>query len=446
MYLLPPPFRLHGFSDGSKAPLSGKLPRHTFSTSTGLAGWSGAGIQPRMAVCLWEVLRVTIGAAAKAFVRGQILPHPRAGYAPSLSAAPVVVAGMFQTANGLGRAAHGCVAALEQEGFAPLAVDTSALLNQVNTASGVPLSELDPGASGTLILFANPPEIEQCLLQLGLRRWHNWRIIGAWAWETPVAPAEWKRQTAFVSEIWAPSRFVADAFRQAYDKPVRTVPHFVEAASVPDTTRVRTDGPVHILTFADAHSSLARKNPVAAALMFRKAFPEGAGARLTLKCRNLEHFPGCAAALNAACGDDPRIRLVNDTLTHEEQAALLASCDILLSPHRSEGFGLPLAEAMAAGKCVMATGWSGNLEFMSEDCAAMLAYTLVPLVDPSGIYSSVPGAVWADPDIEAGAGALRRLAAAPEERARLGRNARAAITGRLKSSIYREALQTAGPR
>lgn len=391
---------------------------------------------------------MNIAASGKAFVRSQILPRPVSGARPSLMEAPLVVAGMFRTGNGIGRAARSCFEALEREGFLPKAVDTSGLLNQAHLAPAVPLSQLDPGILGTLILFANPPEIERCLMALGLRRWHRWRIIGAWAWETPVAPAHWQRQTSFVSEIWAPSRFVADAFEAAYNRPVHNVPHYVKAAPEADTSGTVQDNPgqsgtdnLHILTLADARSSLTRKNPVAAVKMFREAFPENAAARLTVKCRNLDLFPGYAADLRETAGGDARIHLLEQTLTDAEHAALIEACDILLSPHRSEGFGLPLAEAMAAGKCVVATGWSGNMEFMAGGGAVLLPFSLVPVADPTGVYAAEPGAVWAEPVIDAGVEALRSLALDPARRAMLGQEARRAIADTLHSRPYRNALE-----
>lgn len=391
---------------------------------------------------------MNIAAAGKAFVRSQILPRPVAGARPSLMDAPLVVAGMFRTGNGIGRAARSCFEALELEGFLPKAVDTSALLNQAYLAPAVPLSPLDPGIPGTLILFANPPEIERCLMALGLRRWHRWRIIGAWAWETPVAPAHWQRQTSFVSEIWAPSRFVTEAFEAAYDRPVHTVPHYVKAAPEADASGTVQDNlgqsgtdNLHILTLADARSSLTRKNPVAAVEMFRDAFPEGAPVRLTVKCRNLDLFPGYAAQLREAAGGDARIHLLDQTLSDAEHAALIEACDILLSPHRSEGFGLPLAEAMAAGKCVVATGWSGNMAFMAGGGAVLLPFSLVPVADPTGVYTAEPGAVWAEPVIEAGVEALKSLAHDPVRRAMLGQEARRAIAATLHTRPYRNALE-----
>lgn len=357
---------------------------------------------------------------------------------------------MIGSGNGLGRAARGCLEALEAEGLSPLAFDTSPVLNQSDLAAAPATGALDLGRPGTLILYANPPELELCLLSIGLRRWHDWRIIGVWVWETPAAPRDWTRQTAFVSEIWAPSRFVASAFAAAYSVPVRVVPHYLPTrnpallASGQDGVLAEPASPesgrLHILSFADARSSLTRKNPMAAVEMFRRAFPGNERVRLTVKTQQLGHYPDYAKQLRATIGGDPRIELIDRTLSADAQAALLNTADIILSPHRSEGFGLSLAEAMAAGKCVVATGWSGNLDFMDAENAALLPYKLVPVKDPTGVYADDPSAVWAEPDTEAGAEVLRRLAGNPERRLELAARARKSISETLASEVYSRAL------
>jgi glycosyltransferase involved in cell wall biosynthesis len=87
---------------------------------------------------------------------------------------------------------------------------------------------------------------------------------------------------------------------------------------------------------------------------------------------------------------------------------LYASADVLLSMHRAEGFGLPMAGAMAHGVPVVATGWSGNLEFMNESNSVLVPYRLVPVSDET-VYSRYTNSVWAEPDIDYAATALQRL-------------------------------------
>lgn len=354
-----------------------------------------------------------------------------------------MVAGMFRTANGIGRAALSCYRALRAEGLDPIAVDLSGLFNQVDVASPVPLQEMPANSNGTLILYANAPETERALMGLGLRRWHKWRIIGAWAWELATTPADWARQTCYLSEIWAPSRFVQQTFESQFVLPVHTVPHYLPVhahTKAWPTPANRGDTTLRVLTIADGRSSFDRKNVLATMQMFSKAFPSNEPVQLTIKCRNLSLYKYYESAVMAFANKDPRIDVIDRSFSEEEQTHLLWNSDIVLSAHRAEGFGMHLAEAMAAGRATIATGWSGNLEFMTEKNSTLLPYVLKPVNDPTGIYRSMPDARWADVDIDAGAVALRGLFESPDRRNALASRAQRGLGASLRSSTYSEAL------
>jgi glycosyltransferase involved in cell wall biosynthesis len=376
--------------------------------------------------------------AGKSFLRDLVLPRPAAGMPRLPEGAPLVVAGMFRTGSGIGRAAVSCLEALQREGVRPVAVDLSARFNQADLEPHLPLAPFPGGAQGTLILVANPPEVPVALKALGLRRWHNWRVIASWVWELPVAPEAWRPAGKFVSEIWVPSRFVADAFAGRFDRPVKVVPHFT---ALPALSPASDNETLRILTLADARSSLERKNPLASVRMFKAAFGDAPQAELTIKCRNLDLYPDYGGELLQSIGGDPRIHLIRETLQAHAQAELVQACDVLLSPHRAEGFGVPLAEAMALGKYVIATGWSGNLDFMDAGCAVLLPSKLIPAVDRTGVYAPIPGAVWAEPDFDAGVEALRAAASTPERRYAFRAAGPAAVAARLGSRAYLEAMK-----
>jgi glycosyltransferase involved in cell wall biosynthesis len=119
----------------------------------------------------------------------------------------------------------------------------------------------------------------------------------------------------------------------------------------------------------------------------------------------------------------------------------MAASDIVLSLHRSEGFGLVPAEAMLLGKPVIATGWSGNMDFMDATSAALVGYRLVPTEDPRQVYH---GASWAEPDQRDAVAHLRRLADDAAERRALGCRARAMATDRLGAGPLADALRAIG--
>jgi len=379
---------------------------------------------------------------AKNAVRRLILPRPAHLDRAVPKSGPLVVAGMFRTGNGIGRAARSCVEALTLEGHAPIAVDLSEMFNQVEGDASVPLSPMPKTRSGTLILFANAPEVMRALVGLGLRRWHDWRLVGAWAWELPVAPPGWSETARMLSEMWYPSAFVRDALHKDINSPAYIVPHFVAQNPDPrdDYFSGLSERPLRILCLADGRSSLPRKNLESAVGMFQRAFPGEENVTLCLKCRNLTLFEDQTRGLMELIRRDPRIELIDQTLPQPDLDRLIETHDIMLSAHRAEGFGLHLAEAMAAGRAAVATGWSGNLEFMAEDNSVLLPYSMVSVQDDSGIYADFGHTEWAEADLDAGAAALRALYADPGRLKRIAQAGHASISSSLSPSNYSRAL------
>jgi glycosyltransferase involved in cell wall biosynthesis len=141
---------------------------------------------------------------------------------------------------------------------------------------------------------------------------------------------------------------------------------------------------------------------------------------MVCKATGVEGAPEAVAALKAEIGEAGDVRLMTDWLTGGQMSALIASADILLSLHRSEGFGLLPAQAMALGKAVVATNWSANLDFMTSGNGMLVDYSLVPVEDSQGLYH---GGRWADPDVQDAAAKLEALIGDPALRQRLGAQA-----------------------
>ncbi|MCB8881753.1 glycosyltransferase family 4 protein [Acidisoma cellulosilytica] len=228
--------------------------------------------------------------------------------------------------------------------------------------------------------------------------------IGYWAWELPDPPPDWAGCDDSLHEIWTPSRFSRDSLVRMMRKPVEVVPHYLP----PEPARLRIDGaPFTVLTMADSRSSLSRKNPEGAVRAFVAAFGQSTDARLLLKIsakdEELQAFDAQLGGLLSA----PNIEIIREFMTEDALSALYASADVLLSLHRSEGFGLPMLEAQAHGVPVVATGWSGNMDFTTTENSILVPYDLVPVDDAAAVYR---GSHWAEPDVTAAADALRRLA------------------------------------
>jgi glycosyltransferase involved in cell wall biosynthesis len=202
---------------------------------------------------------------------------------------------------------------------------------------------------------------------------------------------------------------------------------------------------VIVLSSFNLASSFARKNPLGCIEAFRVAFGSRSDRMLVLKVGNPDHFPDDFARLTAAAAVHSNIRLITDTLPPDASLALTATADIVLSLHRSEGFGLVAAEGMLLGKPVVATDWSATTEFMDATCAALVPSRLVPAEDARGIYA-VSDAQWAEADIGHAAEWLRRLADDADLRRTLGNAARAAALQRLGTSALALAVSRLGVR
>ena len=375
---------------------------------------------------------------------GAALLAPRVDRHPPAAHTGVAVAGELSRASGLGENARLMLMGLQHLGVPHWSVDVGPLMPGANADLPVP-DTADPPPGVPIILHVNPPLLPLVLLRLR-RLTKRRRVVGYWYWELPVAPPEWRAGAQFVHDVWALSPFTADALAPLLPAPPRAVlpPLAVVPPRPSGLDRAAFGLPrdaVVVLVSFNLASSMARKNPLAAITAFRAAFGDRQDRLLLLKIGNRSHFPDDFARITAAAGAAPNIRLETRTFPTADAHALTAACDIILSLHRSEGFGLVPAEAMFLGKPVIATGWSGNMAFMDDTCAALVRYRLIPAQDPRHVYE---GADWAEPDLDHAVAQLRRLADSAEARASLGVSAKAAVSARLGPEPLRAAVRALG--
>lgn len=370
---------------------------------------------------------------------------PRIDRRPPPARAGLAVAGELSRASGLGEGARLMVRALRQLGVPAWPVDVGGLLPAATHDFQAPANS-DPPAGMPLVLHVNPPLLPLVLLRLPRRLVRGRRIIGYWSWELPSVPPDWRAGVRFVHEVWVPSPFTADAVAPLLSRRPLIVPHPLAivppAPSALDRAAfgLPADAVVVLVSFNLA-SSFERKNPLGAIAAFRAAFGDRMDRMLLLKVGNRSHFPEDFARIAAAAGAAPNIKLETRVLPTADLHALTAACDIVLSLHRSEGFGLVPAEAMLLGKAVIATGWSGNMAFMDATSAALVGYRLVPAEDPRHVYE---GAFWAEPDQADAVAHLRRLADDATARAALGARGQKAAFARLGAAPLAAALQDIG--
>jgi glycosyltransferase involved in cell wall biosynthesis len=255
--------------------------------------------------------------------------------------------------------------------------------------------------------------------------------IGVWAWEVEVFPEWMARSEVLVDEIWTYSHHAAAAIEAACTVPVHVfappvfVPSDIDAI---DRAEVGITDDFTFLFCFDLASGFERKNPLAVVQAFCRAFAPGDGPRLLIKTVNGSSAPSAWARVQAAVEGRVDIEVRDGYQSSDRQRALMTAADCYVSLHRAEGYGLTLAEAMAVGRPVIGTGYSGNLEFMTDDTSVMVPFEMKRI--PFGCPPYPPTALWAEPDIDEAAQAMRNMAADPASAARLGARARAHMTRR----------------
>jgi glycosyltransferase involved in cell wall biosynthesis len=270
-------------------------------------------------------------------------------------------------------------------------------------AADLNAAQTDKLSSRLNIFLINGDEVSQAIAHLGGLPKSAINIVYP-AWELPNYPATWARELERFDEVWAPSRFIADAISPSVSTPVVHMPLACEPKMQTFLGRSHFGIPesaIAFLYYFDFTSFVARKNPLAVIAAFEKALERSRAcdARLVLKLNNghlaAEDYARFKNELKERHLD---IILLDKTLTDNEIKNLIRCCDAFVSLHRSEGFGRGLAEAMALGKPVISTAWSGNLDFMNSDVACLVKYRLIPVRDND--YPFWRGQVWAEPDVD----------------------------------------------
>jgi glycosyltransferase involved in cell wall biosynthesis len=334
----------------------------------------------------------------------------------------VELAGYLNSAVGVGEAARRYVTALRSVGVEVLERDVPLPgRDPADTGSSIGPSPKPDSISFNLVCL-NPEQMEPYLEGPGGPPRAGRRTIGIWSWEVDVLPRGWAKAAAGLDEIWTYSSFAAGLIGAGVGVQVQNIPPPVSIVPITASPPVELPEGFRVLIMFDFLSTLERKNPVGAINAFKRAFGTGDGATLIVKSVNGRHRPEYQAEIVAATEGRSDIVLIDRTMSGSERDGLIAACDCYLSLHRSEGHGLPLAEAMAAGKPVVATDFGGNTEFMTEHNSYLVPWT--PIKVGAGVEHYPPEASWAEPDIEVATRLLRSVRKDPDDamrRAALGR-------------------------
>lgn len=316
---------------------------------------------------------------------------------------------------------------LRAAGISPRIVDAYGM-NEPDPETREELSThlTDRVGQGTNIFCINGNEVGPVLAHLGARAEGDRRIIQP-AWELPDYPAEWVPEIERFDEAWGFSTFTADSIRRAVGIPVHILPLATEVRRVRALGRRAfgiPEAPYVFLFFFDLTSFIERKNPFAALEAFRlvaDALP-GRDLRFVVKLNSSRAKPEDRDRFYEFVrpfGD--QVVLLDRTMDDAEVKALHLCADAFVSLHRAEGYGFGLAEAMFLGRPVVATGWSGNLDFMTPETSFLIRHRLVPV--PESAYPQASGQVWAEADVGEAAAAMIRLGNDPALGREVGRRA-----------------------
>lgn len=272
--------------------------------------------------------------------------------------------------------------------------------------------------------------------------------IGYFYWELDTPAACHHLSIELLDEIWVSSEYCREIYASATSKPVINVGMCAEKFN--DSSRrdaqeflrskIRSnEGDFVFLSAFDSFSFVQRKNPIGVIHAFRSAFPDDGRVRLVLKTHNrsLVQDPQQLriwAAVDEEMSKDHRITLLDETLPYQDLRKLKAGVDCYVSLHRSEGWGFGMIEAMASSVPVIATSYSGNLDFCKAEHCWLVDYDLVSLYPDDYIFV-VPGQQWAEPRLTSAVEQMRSVAYDHEERQRRVQAASAFVQQNFNESV-----------
>lgn len=287
------------------------------------------------------------------------------------------------------------------------------------------------------IFHINAEQMPLAYIHLGNNVFNGHFNIGYWHWELPDFPDEWCNSFKLVQEIWVPTNFVRDSISSKSPVSVVRIPHSIEVNYDPKFNREFFElpgNPFLFLSMYDTNSYQERKNPQAAINAFERAFgKDDVSVGLVIKVINSESNPIEMEKLKQKIQGSKNIYLITDFMSRNEVNALINSVDCFVSLHRSEGFGLGLAEAMYLGKPVIGTNWSGNTDFMNEENSCVVDYSLIKVGNDYGPYKA--DQVWADPDIEQAAYHMRKIVTDREWRETIAMKGQETIRGSFSPEV-----------
>ncbi len=336
----------------------------------------------------------------------------------------VNVAGYLRAELGVGEAARSVIAALESVGVPhSTCIYTRTLSRQNDPFHG---EVCDQEAYDINIVCVNADQFPTFCHEIGPAFLKARYTIGLWFWEVEEFPEHMHKAFEYLDEVWVATSHIQRAIAPHTEKPVLKIPIPLMPTSLDFRSSRASFGlpdDRYIFLFCfDFLSIFVRKNPLAIIEAFSSAFEPDEGPLLIIKSINGSEALLDHEKLHDAAMHRPDIRVMDQYLDAEKRLALMAASDCYVSLHRAEGLGLTMAEAMAFGKPVIASGYSGNLDFMNDQNSFLVPVEIVPIDPSTKTYPS--STLWAEPDVKVASRLMRQVVEDPAEAARRGQQAR----------------------
>ncbi|MBF2008951.1 MAG: glycosyltransferase [Chlorogloeopsis fritschii C42_A2020_084] len=353
----------------------------------------------------------------------------------------VNISGYVNSEFGLGEGVRGTIRALEAAGI-PFVINNCNFNTMHRKLDSTYTDFSDENPYPINIVQVNVDMIHTFINSTSPAYFQKKYNIGFWAWELPEFPKEWLPALNLFHEIWTPSSYCTEAIAPVSPIPVLKVMHSISLPQPSATKQALglSDNKFIFLFIFDFCSIFERKNPIAIVEAFQIAFgKENQDVLLVIKFSNAKYFPEHLQKFKAFVANFKNIKLIDDYLLKDELNALIYHCDCYVSLHRSEGFGLTMAEAMFYGKPVIATAYSANTEFMNIGNSFLVKYSLVRLTEDYGSYKK--GNVWAEPDIAHAADLMQYVFNNYEEAKQVGAKAAQDIQSLLSPKVIGEKIK-----
>jgi glycosyltransferase involved in cell wall biosynthesis len=313
----------------------------------------------------------------------------------------IEVIGFFESYSGIGESARLCAKALKKDGFKVKCTSVEKIYRKSSVFKWPNDGFFDDLKPDVRIFHLNPPMLPLVIFNLGIKCYAETYNIGYWAWELQDIPNEWKKAIRYVNAVFTPSDFSSAAIQQYTTKPVITVMHPVTVDESNINYFIREKLNISSDTFLISSifsfgSAIERKNPNALIDSFKLAYQDRENVKLILKSNSGTETE--KEMIFSKIANDKRICLIDEVWSKEQILGLINDSNLYASFHRSEGFGLTLAEALMLKVPVISTNWSGNIGFCNDNNGYLVNHTLISVCSKHPEFVGLANQLWAEID------------------------------------------------